>query len=101
MPSVKIPGVEVKFPCGACEAICVEQQVTLHSFWFYLFISFFKYSTGLQVHGDGEAAVHKLLLVRGVYQWIFFPLWFVATASRISPNLQQHMPEASRIFPSL
>ena len=30
--SVKVPGVEVKFPCGACEARCVEQQVTPHSF---------------------------------------------------------------------
>ena len=29
---VKVPGVEVKFPCGACEARCVEQQVTPHSF---------------------------------------------------------------------
>jgi len=30
--SVKIPGGEVKVPCDACKAKCVEQQVTLHSF---------------------------------------------------------------------
>ena len=30
--SVKIPGGEVKVPCDACKAKCVEQQVALHSF---------------------------------------------------------------------
>ena len=39
--SVKVPGEEVKFPCGACEARCVEQQVTLHSFWVYTIFNIF------------------------------------------------------------
>ena len=39
--------------------------------------------------GIEGAAVHKLSLVRGVYQWRFYPFWFVDAANRIFPSLQQ------------
>ena len=39
--------------------------------------------------GVEEAAHHKLSLVRGVYQWRFYPLRFVDAAFRIFPSPQQ------------
>ena len=39
--------------------------------------------------GVEGAADHKLSFVRGVYQWRFYPFWFVDAACRIFPSLQQ------------
>ena len=92
--------MEVKFPrvCLWKIAICVEHQVTPRQFLdqtclqtlkklmlgnhgYQLKFSYcgdFFSLYGLWVRqllqdGGGYAADHKLLLVRGVYQWIFFP----------------------------
>ena len=60
---------------------------------------------GLQEHQLGqdehEAADYKLLLVHGVYQWIFYPLWFESSACRNFLHFQKHMIDASRIFLSI
>ena len=103
---VKVPGVEVKFPCGACEAICVEQQVTPHSFYplFKVLLAFntviFKWCINLfkMEARRGELQTTNFLLFAQCYSWTFYPIWFVTAASRNFLFGQHHMANASRIF---
>ena len=109
MSSVKIParGGKISLSMHVKESPDVFcSKLLLGSFWIKLSLTFCQNMCKSQHQAadqlireeHGAAAVHKLLLVRGVYQWIFYPLSFVTAASRISLNRQQHMSNAIRIF---
>jgi len=109
MFSVKIPASGGKMSLSmhvkkSPDVFC--SKLLLGSFWIKLSLTFGQnmYKSQHQAADQliqeehGAAAVHKLLLVHGVYQWIFYPLSSVTAASRISRDLQQLVSNAIRIF---
>ena len=97
--SVKIPGGEVKFPCGACKARCVKQQVTLHSCG-TTFKHFFKHINLFKMNMIKLQTTNFFLFTECI-SGDSTPSWFESTANSIFPIFQQHMPDASRIFHQL